>query len=170
MNTSTTIADLNALSDKQAFLQFEQACCAPNWVKGLVNARPFVDQVDLLSKAKQVWQSLSEEDFLAAFDGHPMIGDVSTLKEKYRNTQSEASHEQSGVNQASDEVIAELAARNKEYFDKFGFIFIVFATGKSAQQMLDLLMARLPNTRSQEIANAAAEQAKITELRLEKML
>ncbi len=165
-----TIDDLNQLPDDDAFAKIEQACCAPNWVAGMVAARPYVDEQDLFSKAEQVWSTMQESDFLAAFDGHPMIGDVSSLKEKYRNTQGEASHEQSGVNEASDAVIEQLASQNKAYYDKFGFIFIVFATGKSAKQMLDLLMARLPNKRDQEIRNAAAEQAKITQLRLEKML
>jgi len=161
---------LNRLSTQDAYTQIEQACCSPNWVNGMVASRPFDSEEDLLEKSNLVWSNMAENDFLAAFEGHPMIGDVSTLKEKYRNTQGEASHEQSGVNEASDEIIEALSSANREYYDKFGFIFIVFATGKSAKQMLALLQARLSNTRDQEIENGAAEQAKITNLRLSKML
>lgn len=110
-----------------------------------------------------------ESDLLEALDGHPQIGNVATLKEKYRNTQDSAAHEQSGANEADDEVLEALAKSNQEYLDKFGFIFIVFATGKSAQQMLDLLLARLPNDRGTELVNAATEQNKITRLRLNKL-
>lgn len=163
------IEQINHLDEPAAFAQFEQACCAPNWVSAMVTARPFADLEALQSAADQHWQQMQEDDYLAAFDGHPKIGDVSSLKAKYRNTQGEASHEQSGVNQASDAVIQALALANKQYEEKFGFIFIVFASGKSAEQMLALLQQRMPNTRQQEIVNAAQEQAKITRLRLQKM-
>ncbi len=161
---------LNQLSEQEAYQQIEQACCAPNWITGLIATRPFNSIEDLIKKSDTVWANMQESDFLAAFEGHPKIGDVNSLKEKYRNTQGEASHEQSGVNEACDEIIQQLSQGNKDYFDKFGFIFIVFATGKSAKQMLDLLLARLPNDRQQELLNGAAEQAKITNLRLQKML
>lgn len=166
MNVET----INQLSDADAYAQIEQACCASNWVNGMVTARPFDDENAFIAASNTIWATMQEADYIAAFEGHPMIGDVNSLKEKYRNTQGEASHEQSRVNEANDEVIHALAKGNRDYLDKFGFIFIVFATGKSAQEMLDLLLARLPNTREKELVNAAAEQAKITNLRLMKML
>lgn len=165
-----TLEAINALSEADAYTQIEQACCAPNWVKGVVAARPFNNVEALICASNTVWERMQEADYIAAFEGHPMIGDVNSLKEKYRNTQGEASHEQSKVNEASDDVIHALAKGNQDYLNKFGFIFIVFATGKSAQEMLNLLLDRLPNTRAQELINAAAEQAKITNLRLHKML
>lgn len=164
------IEAINNLSAEEAYAQIEQSCCAPRWVQAMVDIRPFTSLDDMRDKAARIWDEMGERDYLEAFDGHPKIGDVNSLKAKYANTQGEASHEQSGVNEASDQVIQALAQGNSDYEDKFGFIFIVCATGKSAQQMLDLLLARLVNTRKQELINAAAEQAKITDLRLQKLL
>lgn len=164
------VEEINVLNNDEAYALIEQACCAPRWVQGVVDTRPFASVDDLREKAANVWATMDEADYLAAFDGHPKIGDVNSLKAKYANTQGEASHEQSGVNTAADAVIDALSEGNNDYDEKFGFIFIVFASGKSAQQMLDLLLARLPNTREQELVNAAAEQAKITDLRLQKLL
>lgn len=112
---------------------------------------------------------LSDEDWLQAFDAHPKIGDVTSLKKKYANTHSLASGEQSATAAADESVLQRLKNGNDAYADKFGFIFIVCATGKSADEMLALLEARLPNTRAQEIENAAREQAKITHIRLDKL-
>ena len=120
--------------------------------------------------ADRIWQESSEADLLQAFQGHPEIGDVSTLREKYRNTEKLAGHEQSGVNTASENTLHLLAQGNHDYKEKFGFIFIVCATGKSAEEMLGLLQKRLPNNREQELANAAEEQRKITHIRIEKLI
>jgi 2-oxo-4-hydroxy-4-carboxy-5-ureidoimidazoline decarboxylase len=136
----------------------------------MLDSLPFANKDDMLNSADSIWRSLNEDDYLQAFEGHPQIGDVSTLKKKYQSTKSLAAGEQSGVDVASDDVIKQLAEGNKAYLEKFGFIFIVCATGKSAQQMLEMLQARLPNTREQELQNAAEEQRKITRIRLEKLL
>ena len=164
-----SIQAFNELSDSDAYSQIEQACCADRWIDKMLESRPFDSVEALLLAADEHWSLMQEDDYLHAFEGHPKIGDVSSLKEKYRNTQGEASHEQSGVDEASDAVIGQLAASNQAYLDKFGFIFIVFASGKSAQQMLDLLLQRMVNDRQQELINAAQEQAKITRFRLQKM-
>jgi 2-oxo-4-hydroxy-4-carboxy-5-ureidoimidazoline decarboxylase len=95
---------------------------------------------------------------------------VSSLKARYANTKKLAAGEQASVATAGDGVIAALADANTQYEEKFGFIFIVCAAGKSALQMLNLLQARLPNSRDEELANAAEEQRKIFQLRLEKLL
>ena len=163
------IQTLNQLNQEQAYAQLEQACCADNWLKAMLARRPFDNINGLIQAADEIWQDLHEDDYLAAFAGHPMIGDVDSLQKKYQNTQAEASHEQSGIQTADEQTIVDLAQANKAYLHKFSFIFIVCATGKSAQQMLDLLQMRLGNSRQQEIQNAAAEQAKITQLRLQKM-
>jgi 2-oxo-4-hydroxy-4-carboxy-5-ureidoimidazoline decarboxylase len=147
-----------------------QCCVSERWVERMVESRPFADVEALYSAADSNWQNLDDADYLQAFEGHPMIGDVSTLRAKYANTKELASGEQSSVNQATEEVIQALSRDNKAYFDKNGFIFIVCATGKSAAEMLALLQARLPNDRATEIVNAAEEQRKITRIRIEKML
>ena len=161
----------NELSQTEATSTLLTCCTSSHWANQLASARPFNSIEALVDSSDAIWQEVQthESDLLEAFDGHPQIGNVATLKEKYRNTQDSAAHEQSGANEAEDEVLEALAKGNQDYLDKFGFIFIVFATGKSAQQMLDLLLARLPNDRDAELANAATEQNKITRLRLEKL-
>ena len=119
--------------------------------------------------AERAWNACNESDWLEAFSHHPKIGDVSTLREKFAATAAWASNEQSGTRNASDEVLTELADLNNTYEARFGFIFIVCATGKTAEEMLDLLKARIDNYREKEIHIAAAEQLKITKLRLEKL-
>ena len=155
------LAQLNALSVDEAKQAFMQCCTSSTWVDAMVQARPYANKQALATHADLAWQGLAEADYLAAFDGHPQIGNVDTLS---------ASGEQSAVNQASEQVIAALAQGNADYLAKFGFIFIVCATGKSAAQMLALLQARLPNDKATELINAAQEQRKIFHLRLEKLL
>lgn len=160
---------LNTIDKAQAYQIFEACCCAPNWVEEMVACRPFPDQQTLLAQATRIWQNLNEQDYLAAFLGHPQIGDLSTLKAKYTNTSDTAGQEQSGMSVAQTSVIEQMLLLNKAYLEKFGFIFIVFASGKSADQMLDLIRARIHNDRHTELTIAAGEQAKITANRLEKL-
>ena len=164
------IEELNTLSVEQATHVFMQCCTASAWVEAMVKARPFSDSRAIATQADLVWQRLEEKDYLEAFEGHPQIGNVATLRAKYANTKELASGEQSSVNQASEQVLVDLAKGNADYLDKFGFIFIVCATGKSAAEMLALLLERLPNNRATELANAAEEQRKIFHLRIDKLL
>ena len=132
--------------------------------------RPFGDVPLLHEIADAVWNGLTDEDWKEAFAQHPKIGDIKSLRKKYQNTAALASKEQSGVASASERTLKALAEGNNLYEAKFGYIFIVCATGKSADEMLALLNGRLSNIPSQEIKIAAQEQAKITRLRLEKLL
>jgi 2-oxo-4-hydroxy-4-carboxy-5-ureidoimidazoline decarboxylase len=161
---------INQLSKEQALELFMQCNTSQQWCNRMEQSRPFVDSQSLLEIADQHWKLSTEEDYLEAFEGHPEIGDVSTLREKYRNTVKLAGHEQSRVNTATDETLQLLAQGNHDYKEKFGFIFIVCATGKSAEEMLEILLKRLPNNRKQELENAAEEQRKITQIRLQKLL
>lgn len=161
---------LNESSIEDATELFLQCCTSTRWIERMIASRPFYDSDDLCHKANQNWQDLNENDYLEAFEGHPRIGDVNSLKEKYANTKMLASGEQASVEQASDATVHELYVGNNAYEEKFGFIFIVCATGKSANEMLELLNTRLPNSRSTELVNAAEEQRKIFQLRLEKLL
>ena len=165
-----TLDELNTLSGNAVSAAFAQCCAARKWVQAMVAARPFVGVQDVLTAADSIWRSLSEADFLEAFEAHPQIGNVDSLRAKYAGTKTMAAGEQSAVAVASEQTLQDLAAGNRAYLEKFGFIFIVFATGKSAEQMLTLLNARLPNDRQTEIKNAAEEQRKITALRLRKLL
>ncbi len=169
---SLTLNQFNELSNQDAITKLLTCCTSTHWAQHLAGARPFANIDTMLAASDDAWDDAqqNEVNLIEAFDGHPQIGNVASLKEKYRNTQDSAAHEQSGANDAEDAVLENLAQGNQDYLDKFGFIFIVFATGKSAQQMLDLLLARLPNDRDAELANAATEQNKITRLRIQKLL
>lgn len=165
-----TIETLNQADREAASHSFRQCCTSEAWIERMVSGRPYSTADELRSAADKNWQGLDEHDYLQAFDGHPKIGDVESLKAKYANTKELAAGEQSSVNVASGDTIAALADGNSAYEEKFGFIFIVCATGKTAAQMTALLQARLPNERNQELINAAEEQRKIFQIRLEKLL
>jgi 2-oxo-4-hydroxy-4-carboxy-5-ureidoimidazoline decarboxylase len=136
----------------------------------MVARRPFGDAQALLRAADEVWAGCAEPDWREAMTHHPRIGDVSRLREKFAATASWSSQEQKGVGAASEETLHALAEGNRAYEARFGFIFLVCATGKSADEMLSLLRARLDNAPSDELRIAAGEQAKITRIRLEKLL
>ena len=161
---------LNNCSEKEAIEAFMLCCVSERWCQRMAASRPFADIDAVYQAADDNWKNLHDTDYLQAFEGHPMIGDVSTLRAKYANTEALASGEQSSVNEATEQVIQDLARDNKAYFDKNGFIFIVCATGKSASEMLALLQARMSNDTATEIQNAANEQRKITRIRIEKLL
>ena len=95
---------------------------------------------------------------------------MAKLREKFATTADWSGNEQASVKQASEEVLQRLADGNEAYYEKFGYIFIVCATGKSAGEMLALLEERLPNDPADEIKIAAGEQEKILEIRLNKLL
>ena len=107
--------------------------------------RPFRDDDRLLAAAREVWFALDETDWREAFGHHPTIGDGAALRERFPQTAALSEQEQSGVAGASDAVLDALAAGNRAYHERFGYIFIVCASGKSAEEMLALLHARLPN-------------------------
>jgi len=123
-----------------------------------------------MAAAEAVWNALSPEDWREAFTHHPRIGDKEALRQRFASTRGWAEAEQAGALAASEDVLDALAAGNRDYEERFGYIFIVCATGKSADEMLALLRARLAHDLEDEIRFAAAEQARITRLRLEKLL
>lgn len=132
----------------------------------MVTRRPFGSDRALLAAAREEWLALGPGDWREAFGHHPKIGDRASLEARFGATRHLSQREQSGVAGASADVLDALAEGNRQYEEKFGYIFIVCATGKSAAAMLDLLRARLPNSPDREIHVAAEEQARITELRL----
>ena len=128
--------------------------------------RPFVSSDALFESAESIWVSLGKEDWLEAFSHHPQIGDRAALDARFPQTHDLSANEQSGIGIAGADVLTALAQANTDYFNRFGFIFIVCATGKSAEEMLALLLSRLQNDRVTELRIAVEEQAKITALRL----
>ena len=165
-----TIDQLNRLSEADASATFEQCCGAAQWVERMVYARPFEQLSEVLETSDTIWEECDVDDYEDAFTHHPRIGDVESLAKKYANTKAWATGEQKGVEGADQAVIEKLAAGNTSYEEKFGHIFIVCATGKSAAEMLAMLEARMKNDPKDEILIAAGEQNKITRLRLKKLL
>ncbi|MFT5593015.1 MAG: 2-oxo-4-hydroxy-4-carboxy-5-ureidoimidazoline decarboxylase [Oceanicoccus sp.] len=165
-----TLDEINQLETVQARQAFASCCSSESWINGIADARPFLNHDAMHQMALDIWNDLTEADYLQAFEGHPKIGDVNSLRKKYASTKGLASNEQSGVNSANEKTLLDLSRANDVYFEKNGFIFIVYATGKSAVQMLEILNQRLANDRTTEIQNAAIEQSKITALRLDKLL
>ena len=133
-------------------------------------ARPFRGRAEIVAEAERVWRALEPGDWREAFAHHPPIGDAEALRTRFAATATWAADEQRGAAAASEETLALLAAGNRSYEERFGYVFIVCATGKSAGEMLALLEARLHNHPDAEIRIAAEEQMKITGLRLEKLL
>lgn len=163
-----TIAEFDQL-DVNIKRNFLYQCCGSNaWVEKVLAELPAEDLVELMDIAEEQWYKCTEADWREAFTQHPMIGDKQSLKTKF-GTAHPAVNEQVSVNQASEQILQELADLNKAYEEKFGYIFIVFATGKSPEEMLSLLKERLNNDPKEEIINAMEEQNKITRLRLEKI-
>jgi len=144
-----------------------RVCCGSSrWVERMMGRRPFGSRHALLAAARDEWFGLAPADWLEAFSHHPKIGDRESLTRRFSDTRHLAASEQAGVEGAPDDVLTALAAENRNYESRFGYIFIVCATGLTAVQMLSMLRARLLNDPASELRLAAEEQAKITALRL----
>jgi 2-oxo-4-hydroxy-4-carboxy-5-ureidoimidazoline decarboxylase len=144
------------------------ACCGSRqWVNRMLGRLPFGSREALLSAARDEWFALSEDDWREAFEHHPKIGDARALRTRFAATRHLSEREQAGVAGAPDAIAEALADGNRAYQEKFGFIFIVCASGRTAEEMLDLLRTRLRNSPAAEIQIAAEEHAQITARRLE---
>ena len=166
MGASSTL-DRASVEDARALLT--RCCGAPRWVEAMIGARPFHSDERLLEHARRAWFSLDADDWREAFTHHPRIGDRAALEARFAATRHLSASEQSSVAGASDAVLDALERGNRLYEERFGYIFIVCATGKSADQMLALLESRLDNAPEVEIRIAAEEQARITALRLQQI-
>jgi 2-oxo-4-hydroxy-4-carboxy-5-ureidoimidazoline decarboxylase len=166
-----TLEQFNRLGDADARAPLLACCGSGAWAGLMLARRPLASFDDLLIAADESFAAIAEKDWMEAFAAHPKIGqDAAALREKFAATADWSSTEQSGVARASDEELAALAEGNRDYLAKFGYIFIVCATGKSARDMLDLLVERIEHTPEEELPVAATEQMKITHLRLHKMI
>jgi 2-oxo-4-hydroxy-4-carboxy-5-ureidoimidazoline decarboxylase len=157
-------AVLNALPADAARAALTRCCGSARWVAGMLERRPWASSPALYADAEATWAGLGREDVLEAFAHHPRIGARAD-----QTDDAWARQEQSRVGDADVETRRALVDANERYLRRFGYIFIVCATGKSAAEMLGLLEARLGNAPERELAIAADEQARITRLRLEKL-
>jgi 2-oxo-4-hydroxy-4-carboxy-5-ureidoimidazoline decarboxylase len=160
---------LNAMPPGAARAALLRCCGSTHWAAAMTARRPFVSVDDVYRAADEIGAGLDRADWLEAFAAHPRIGDLNSLRNKFASTADWAGAEQAGAAGAGDDVIGALAEGNRVYEARFGYIFIVCATGKTAAEMLAILRRRLNNDPDTELAVAAAEQAKITRLRLEKL-
>ena len=161
---------LNSLNGEAARMAFANCCGATPWVQGMLDALPFFSLLQLFQKADHLFASLAREDWLEAFRHHPRIGETKAAKAQSAQAQSWSSREQSGVQRVAANTLAALAEGNRAYESRFGHIFLVCATGRTSDELLALLRTRLHNAPEKELSIAAAEQQKITRLRLEKLL
>ena len=165
-----TLHEFNILPGEQLREELMKCCGSTAWVERMLPFIPADDMVELLEDAEEQWWKCSEADWKEAFSRHPRIGDLRSMQEKFLSTAGWASGEQAAVKEALPETLKALAEANRRYEQKFGYIFIVCATGKSAEEMLGMLQSRLQNAPEDEIKIAADEQNKITKLRIEKLL
>ena len=165
-----SIESINLLSTETLKAGLTRCCGARRWVDGMLAAFPFESADQLIAKADSIWWGLEPADWREAFTHHPKIGDIENLRQKFAQTADLSTREQAGVSEASEAVLQRLAAGNQAYEARFGYIFIVCATGKSAAEMCTILEARLPNLADDEIRIAAEEQRKITQIRLKQWI
>jgi len=163
------LEELNKTDTVNAQATLKLCCGSSQWSKLLAEQRPFSSSRDLLAKAEIVWHELSKEDWLEAFSHHPKIGETKANLKNF-DAPDWSQKEQAGVNNASELTQRKLEHLNDDYFKKFGHVFLICATGRSADQMLAALELRLANDSETEITIAVKEQSKITRIRLEKLL
>jgi 2-oxo-4-hydroxy-4-carboxy-5-ureidoimidazoline decarboxylase len=159
---------LNELTPELAAAELERCCGSQAWCHFMAALRPFADREHVHQAAESAFNRLQTDDLLEAFAHHPKIGDIQSLRMKYAGNREWSAAEQAGVAETTESTLIELAQGNADYENKNGFIFIVCASGKTAAEMLAILQSRLINDRDTEIENAAAEQRKITHLRIDK--
>ena len=164
------LARLNALPASAAEAELLACCGAREWARRMVDLRPFRTEPILLDAADEVWWALDREDWLEAFRSHPRIGEKKAEAGQTRREQGWSRGEQAGMDTAEDATRRALADGNRAYEARFGHIYLVCATGRSADELLAILQSRLQNPPEREILAAAEEQAKITRLRLKKLL
>ena len=164
------IERLNALTHDEAEAAFLQCCGSTAWACGMSARRPFGGAGELLRAAEEAWGALDDEDWLEAFSRHPKIGESKAATRQSGTEEEWSRREQSGVEAADAATRRELGELNRQYAEKFGYIFIVCATGRSSDEVLAALRERLQNDPASELSNAAREQRRITKLRLEKLL
>lgn len=160
----------NLLSVARALNEILPCCGSQAWAQGIVARRPFPDEASVLLAANDIWLKLSESDWLQAFRSHPRIGESRALKATSPQSARWSEQEQRKVADARDSAGAALAEGNRVYERRFKRIFIVCATGKSPEEILNILRRRLENDERTELQEAAEQQRQITQIRLRKWL
>jgi OHCU decarboxylase len=158
------------LPEDQAEQELLQCCGSRRWAREVADGRTYPQIEALLAESSEVWRTLPADEWLEAFRSHPKIGEQKAADTVSARSQAWSGQEQAGVSNSSAATVNSLAALNRAYELKFGFIFIICATGKSSAEMLSALRERLENDADTELRIAAEEQRKIMELRLRKLV
>jgi len=156
-----TVEELNGLPAAEAERALLQCCGSARWARDVAARRPFASAIELYRVGDDVWWSLDAADWLEAFSRHPRIGE---------HGKGWSNEEQAAARETSDDVRAALADRNHDYERRFGHVFLICATGRTAPAILQELEQRMSNEPADELRVAAGEQAKITRLRLAKLI
>jgi OHCU decarboxylase len=166
----TGLTRLNDLAPGEAERELLTCCGSREWARRMATGRPYADAADLMEHADGVWRALDEAHWREAFRTHPRIGEKKAEAGQTEREKAWSSGEQAGMLTAAARTQRALAEGNRAYEARFGYIYIVCATGRTAEEMLQLLTARLANDPATEILVAAEEQRKITRIRLSKLL
>jgi allantoicase len=160
----------NRLPRQRALRALLDCCGSKKWAQEMAARRPFAGEAELFAAADETWSALTREGWLEAFQHHPPIGETRAKAKQTATARRWSAKEQSSAQKAGPEVLEALAAQNRAYVEKFGYVFLICAAGKSSEEILSALRQRLPNDPDTELRIAAGEQRKITRLRLEKLL
>ena len=167
---SEALARWNGLPQEEAAREIVACCGSGTWSAKMASKRPIQDEATLLALSDEIWRALSEADWLEAFRSHPRIGEPSPDKTVAPQSSAWSEQEQQKAAAADEAVKMALKWGNREYEQRFGRIFIVCATGKSANEILEILRRRLHNDDATELQLAAEEQQKIMHIRMKKWL
>jgi 2-oxo-4-hydroxy-4-carboxy-5-ureidoimidazoline decarboxylase len=167
---SEALTRWNALSATEGAQEILPCCGSQRWAHALARLRPFADIEMLLAQSDEIWQQLDPADWDEAFSSHPRIGEKKAPESATKKSAQWSSQEQSGVSHMTEDIQSQLRRANEQYEQRFGRIYIVCATGKSAEEMLAILYRRLENDEAAELREAAEQQRQITQLRLRKWL
>jgi 2-oxo-4-hydroxy-4-carboxy-5-ureidoimidazoline decarboxylase len=160
----------NHLSNDEAAREILPCCGSWRWAHALACLRPFSSEAGLAEKSEEIWWQLDPADWDEAFASHPRIGEKKAPESATAKSAKWSGQEQGGVAQASGDIQEQLRRANQEYEQRFGRTYIVCATGKSGEEMLEILYRRLDNDEASELREAAEQQRQITQLRLRKWL
>lgn len=166
---NSTLATWNAASANAAFDAMIACCGARRWALAMIGLRPFTNVVALSLAADEVWSNMEEADWMEAFACHPRIGERKIAHATAKSAEW-SREEQASANTAAERVLDELIAGNALYEQRFGFTYIVCATGKTAEEMLAILNRRLARDRATELREAVEQQRQIMQIRLGKWL
>jgi 2-oxo-4-hydroxy-4-carboxy-5-ureidoimidazoline decarboxylase len=167
---SQVLARWNRLPHEEAARDILPCCGSKAWAASMALKRPVEEEAALLAASDEIWRALGEADWLEAFRSHPRIGETTAEKSSAAQSSAWSAQEQQKAATADEAVKMALKWGNREYEQKFGRIFIVCATGKSAGEILEILRRRLHNDEATELRQAAEEQRQIMHIRLKKWI